>query len=68
MYMKTNSDVVWVLVIYLLLIKSELYRVSLEYIFFMTKEINENKSTQTKLFRIKVNYCLQCKFYRITQL
>lgn len=37
MYMKTNSDVVWVLVIYLLLIKSELYRVSLKYIFFMTK-------------------------------
>lgn len=47
--MKTNSDVVWVLVIYLSLIMSELYRVSLEYIFFMTKEINENKSTQTKL-------------------
>lgn len=52
MYTKTNSDVVWVLVIYLLLKKSELYRVLLKYIFFMTKEINENKSTQTKLFRI----------------
>lgn len=52
MYTKTNSDVVWVIVIYLSLIMSELYRVLLKYIFFMTKEINENKSTQTKLFRI----------------
>lgn len=49
MYMKTNSDVVWVLVIYLLLIKSELYRVSLKYTFFMTKEINENKSYPDKI-------------------
>lgn len=52
MYTKTNSDMVWVLVIYLLLKKSELNRVLLKYIFFMTKEINENKSTKTKLFRI----------------
>lgn len=37
MYMKINLDVVWVLVIYLLLIKFELYCVLFKYIFFMIK-------------------------------
>lgn len=49
MCMKINLDVVWVLVIYLLLIKFELYCVLFKYIFFMIKEINENKSYLDKI-------------------